>query len=337
MLLCRKHAFARAALVGNPSDGYHGKTLSVAIRDLQAQVVLAESDVINLVGNPEDENCFASVHDLVRDVRLHGYYGGVRLVKATLKKFVEYCATRGLSLHARNFTIRYSSIIPRQVGLAGSSAIIVATLRCLMDFYQVAIPREVQPSLALAVERDELGIAAGLQDRAVQVYEGLLFMDFGKDVVRQLHGFECGAYEPLDPALLPPLYLAYKPTAGEPTEVFHNDLRARFERGEAAVFDAMSVLAAIAAQARTALVARDADRLGRLMDENFDIRRLISSLPAAQVEMVDVARRAGASANFAGSGGAIIGTYSGEGAFRDLRTAMEAIGCVVLQPCVAAN
>jgi glucuronokinase len=54
------------------------------------------------------------------------------------------------------------------VGLAGSSAIIVATLRCLMEFYDVDIPPEVQPSLALSVERDELKIGAGLQDRVIQ-------------------------------------------------------------------------------------------------------------------------------------------------------------------------
>ena len=29
MLLIRKRAYARAGLVGNPSDGYHGKTISV--------------------------------------------------------------------------------------------------------------------------------------------------------------------------------------------------------------------------------------------------------------------------------------------------------------------
>ena len=65
--------------------------------------------------------------------------------------------------------------------MAGSSAIIVATLRCLMEFYGVEIPRQVPPSLVLSVETEELGIAAGLQDRVVQVYEGLVYMDFARD------------------------------------------------------------------------------------------------------------------------------------------------------------
>ena len=121
---------------------------------------------------------FRSIHELARDVQLHGYYGGIRLVKATIKRFVDYCEREGLALHERNFSVRYETNIPRQVGMAGSSAIIVATLRCLMEFYGVEIPLHVQPSLVLSVETEELGIAAGLQDRVIQCYEGLVYMDF---------------------------------------------------------------------------------------------------------------------------------------------------------------
>ncbi len=34
----------------------------------------------------------------------------------------------------------------------------MATTRALMEFYQVAIPLEVQPSFVLSVERDELAL-----------------------------------------------------------------------------------------------------------------------------------------------------------------------------------
>src|SRR2546421_3657785 len=169
MLLIRRRAYARAGLVGNPSDGYHGKTISISVRNFHAEVVLYEWDEVELILSDEDQSRFRSVQELARDVRLHGYYGGIRLVKATIKKFVEFCQRHGHVLHNRNFSIRYESTIPRQVGLAGSSAIIVATLRFLMEFYGVDIAREVQPSLALAVETEELGIAAGLQDRVIQV------------------------------------------------------------------------------------------------------------------------------------------------------------------------
>src|SRR5262249_4736853 len=160
-------------------------------------------------------------------------------------------------------------------GLAGSSAIIVATLRCLMDFYEVPIPLEVQPSLALSVETEELGITAGLQDRVIQVYEGLVFMDFAPEKMREQAGFPHGAYEPLDPTLLPPVYLAYSTDESEPTEVFHNDIRNRFNRGDLAVVKAMERCASLAAQAREAIRCCDHALLARLIDENFEMRRSI--------------------------------------------------------------
>ena len=45
-------------------------------------------------------------------------------------------------------------------------------------------------------------------------------------------GIPCYHYEPLDPSLLPPVYLAYHDALSEPTEVFHNDIRERFNRGD---------------------------------------------------------------------------------------------------------
>lgn len=74
-----------------------------------------------------------------------------------------------------------------QVGLAGSSAILTAALRAVLRFYgfgaedkaaAIGLSRDVLPAFVLGVESDELGIAAGLQDRVVQSYEGAVHMDF---------------------------------------------------------------------------------------------------------------------------------------------------------------
>lgn len=337
MELIRRRAYARAGLIGNPSDGYNGRTISFSIRNLWAEVALYEWDEIEIVWSHEDQSRFRSVRDLVHDVRLHGYYGGVRLVKATIKRFVEYCQKQGLTLHDRNFSIRYSSTIPRNVGLAGSSAIIVATLRALMDFYGVEIPLDVQPSLALSVETGELGITGGLQDRVIQCYEGLVSMDFSKETMVEKHGYKCGVYERLDPSLLPPVYVAYCDEFGEPTEIFHNNLRARFDRGDADVVNAMQTFASLAAQAREAILARDAQRLGQLMDTNFDTRRSICQLHSGHIDMIERARRVGASAKFAGSGGAIVGTYTDEAMFTALQRVLAPIQCVVFKPVITAD
>ena len=124
MEIIKTKAYARAGLLGNPSDGYNGKTISVCIPQYYAQVTLYEWEQVEIVPCLEDQSQFESVGDLVHDVVLHGYYGGVRLIKASIKRFVEYCHAKGETLHKRNFSIRYETKIPRQVGMAGSSAII---------------------------------------------------------------------------------------------------------------------------------------------------------------------------------------------------------------------
>jgi glucuronokinase len=336
-MIYHRQAHARAGLVGNPSDGYHGKTISIIVRNFWAEAVLYEWDTLEILPGKENQHRFDSVHDLVKDVKLHGYYGGVRLVKATIKKFVEYCYRLKIDLHKQNFSIRFESNIPRQVGLAGSSAIITATLRSLMDFYRVAIPKVVQPSLILSVENEELGITAGLQDRVIQVYEGLVYMDFARERMQETHGYAHGIYEPLDIGLLPPIYVAFKADVSEPTEVFHNDIRSRYRQGDVAVVQAMQTFAKLAEEAKAALLARDHAKLHWCMNTNFDTRRSIYQLAKGQVEMIDVARSVGASAKFAGSGGAIIGSYADEGMYEKLEEALGAIGCRVMKPLVGSR
>jgi glucuronokinase len=334
MEIIRNRAYARAGLLGNPSDGYNGKTISIIVRNFWAEVVLYEWDSVDIVQSRNDRARFRSIHDLTQDVRLHGYYGGIRLIKATIKRFVDYCRERNFTLHDRNFSVRYETYIPRQVGLAGSSSIIVATLRCLMKFYGIDIPIEQQPSLVLSVETEELGISAGLQDRVIQCYEGMVYMDFDRLVERKADGLAFYAYERLDPTPLPPIYVAYHNELAEPTEAFHNDIRGRYDSGESLVINAMKHLGQLTARGREALLNRDWKRLSALVDENFDTRRRIYKLPAWQVKMVETARRCGASAKFAGSGGAIIGVYRDETMFNELCHRLAAIGSDTIKPMV---
>jgi glucuronokinase len=332
MEIIRHRAYARAGLIGNPSDGYNGKTITVIVKNFWAQVTLYEWDRLEIVSSPNDESIFCSIHELTKDVRLHGYYGGIRLVKAAINGFADYCIQRGLPLHHRNFSIRYETTIPRQVGMAGSSAIIVAALRALMDFYGVVIPKPILPSLILSIERDQLGIMAGLQDRVAQVYEGCVYMNFSKDAMKTEDGFICGEYEDLPVSLLPPLYISYSTEFGEPTEIFHNNLRFRYDQGESAVVEAMQTFADLTRQTRELLLDKKPEHLGELLDRNFNLRRSICRLPKEHVLMVETARSCGASAKFAGSGGAIVGTYPDEETFIRLQTELKKIGCNTLKP-----
>ena len=160
----RTRSFARAGLLGNPSDGYFGKTLSFTFTQFGVELVMAESSRIRFQQGEVDDATFASMEEMSRNLRLYGYYGGIRLLKAASKRFFDYCQEKGLALPKRNFTVEYKINIPRLVGLSGSSAICSAMLKALMKFYEVEIPLEVQPTICLEAERDELGINCGFQD-----------------------------------------------------------------------------------------------------------------------------------------------------------------------------
>jgi glucuronokinase len=331
MLIVRKRCYARAGLLGNPSDGYNGKTISFILRNFWADVVLYEWDSVDIVLAEQDRARFRSIYDLSKDVELHGYYGGIRLIKATIKKFVDYCQTQGIVLHDQNFSVRYQTSIPQQVGLAGSSAIITATLYALMEFYGIDMPLPVRPTFVLAVE-GALGIAGGLQDRVIQCYEGMVYMDFAREKEKTVTGLKHYCYEPLDPTLLPHLYVAYHATLGEPTEVIHNDIRSRYNRGDPEIVEAMEDFAQLAQDGRQSILERDAVRLGQLIDQNFDLRNRICTLAPWQIQMVQVARSCGASAKFAGSGGAIVGVCQDAAMFQALTSQLEAIGSRVIRP-----
>lgn len=309
MAIIHTQAFARAGLIGNPSDGYFGKTISVTVRNFSAQVRLWESPRLTILPQRADRWDYADIGDLMHDVYLHGYYGGVRLIKAAIKKFHDYCRQQNISTPRKNFTIEYETNVPVRVGLAGSSAIVTATMRALLEFYGVQVPKPLLPGLILSVELDELKIGAGLQDRVIQVYQGCVFMDFAKSLMdQQGHG----NYQEIAPALLPPLYIAYHDNLAEGTEVTHNDLRARYNRCEKEVLDGIETWAGYAQQARDLILAGKGGEIGALMDANFDLRRKLIKISSGNIKLVETGRKFGASAKFAGSGGAIIGTYDGD-------------------------
>lgn len=330
----RTEAFARAGLVGNPSDGYFGKTISFVIRNYSARIELTEAKKIELVPNERDHSQFNSIDELVSDVALYGYYGGLRLLKATVKKFFHECRKRDVKLHERCFRLKYHSTIPARVGMAGSSAIITACLRALMKFYGVTdqnIPKAIQPNLVLSVETEELGIPAGLQDRVIQTFEGVVFMDFDKEKMERIGH---GGYEELDPKLLPPLYVAFKDKLGEGTEVPHNDIRKRWLAGDKEVHEAMKQWAALAQEVRDRIVAGKGHTIAPLLDANFDLRRKIygNMMAEGNVQMVEAARKVGCSAKFTGSGGAIVGTYESEAMYEKLVEKMRPLDVTVCKP-----
>ncbi len=316
--------------MGNPSDIFYGKTISSCVSNFCARATLVESERLRIEPHRIfDPTEFANLRELEAISSRDGYYGGIRLMLATCKRFSEHCRENNIRLDDRNYTISYDTNIPRQVGLGGSSAIIVSLWKGLMEFYGITdedIPLEIQPELVLSVETKELGIKAGLQDRVVQTYGGTVFMDFDRSIVDSLgHGL----YSRMDSSLLPSLFVAYIEDSGKDSGKMHNEVRFRFNQGDREIIDAMAAFAGYALEAKQVLEERDYKRFGELMNMNFDLRRRIygdSVIGARNLQMVEIARSLGAPAKFPGSGGAVIGIYEDEDQYNRLRHAYMSRG-----------
>jgi glucuronokinase len=325
------YGYARAGFLGNPSDGYFGKTLSFAMSNFRARALVYPSGRLEIKTSKADLPVFESLDDLYRVTRWRGYYGGIRIIQALIVRLIEYCRQQGIALPDRNFTLEYESNVPQRLGLGGSSAIITASLRALCEYYGLAIPLPVQANLVLETETHELDMPAGLQDRVIQAYQGLVYMDVSRELMEQ-RGY--GEYERLDPALLPNMYVAYRTSLSEGTEVFHNNLRERWRRGDPEVVNAMETWAGYAAEGRDCLLQRRYGRLDELINANFDLRSRIYQIDKGNLEMIHAARKAGATSTFAGSGGAIVGTYSDDEVFARLAEELKGIGVAVFKPKV---
>lgn len=287
---------ARAALAGNPSDGYGGAVLAVAFDDRAAWAQATPA-------------------------RAPRVAPGSRLVTAAVHRL-----ERVTGVAVSTCDIRWGTTIPRSVGLAGSSAIVIAVIRSLCASHDIDLAPDDLAHLALDVESEDLGIAAGLQDRVAQVYGGVTFMDF-----RSPHRFE-----PLDRHRLPPLVVAWREADGEDSGIVHGGLRERYAAGDRVVRESLHRLASLAHRARDAVLAGDRDELARCADGSFDARSAMLELAPGHVEMIEIARAAGAGANYAGSGGAIICVCRNAAHQRDVVEALTCRGCTALVPSVTA-
>lgn len=324
--MTRWAAPARVGILGNPSDGYGGRTLALALPQFEAAVTIEPSDRIELVGQPDDEPAWSSLSTMADHVDRHGYGTGPQLLAATIRTFVAVAASVDHDLKSDGFRLTYETAIPRQVGLGGSSALVIAALRGLADHFQFEIPDVILPSIALRVETTQLGLSAGLQDRVVQTYGGLVAMDFGDLVTDPRFGVGHGVYEPVDPTSLPPLFLAYRESAAQPSDGYHQRLRARYEEGDALTRETLRELAALVVEGRAALRWGDSERFASLIGRNMTLRRSLGPLPESQIELVDLAEALGTSATFAGSGGAVVGTYDNSDHFERLCDAYADVG-----------
>ncbi len=259
---------ARAAIAGNPSDGYLGAVLSVMVEDLAAEVTVNE----------------------------HGPRATVPIVDATLAALADHHGDPSI----RQLRAHSETSIPRSVGLAGSSALVIATIRAVNAFVGVEMAVTDVATLAHRIERVDLAIPGGWQDQIVQSH--------GRDCLMSFEGPAAAdvVVTPVDTSRIP-FFVAWTESP-EPSGVVHADLRQRMAAESAgALRDAMHRSADCARRAREAIVSHSVHDLKEAINATYDLRASMMTLDPRHASLVAAARAHGASANSAGSGGAIVG------------------------------
>jgi glucuronokinase len=270
---------ARAGLAGNPSDAYGGAAVAVPIPALAATVEVVDASSMRV---------------------------DLPLIAAAVARLVRHAGRDD-----DTFSVRWSTTIPREVGLAGSSALVIATMQALCQRWELTVPPLELAHLALAVETEDLGIAAGLMDRAVQAFGAPVLVD--GDGARALRL-----------ASAPALIVGWRASAAAPSHGVHGPLRARFDAGEADVVAAMDRLAALGHRAAAALEDGDHDALSACVTATWAERCALGIVGAPTAAMVDALAAMDVAATSAGSGGAVVGVLPAHADIDVVRTAVDA-------------
>jgi len=308
---------ARVGLVGNPSDGFGGAVLATVVPALAATVTATPIDGVVLDG-AGDHASWTSMDDWRTHVAEVGHGDEQRLISAALWTVADHLADRrGQGVH-----LRWTTTIPRSVGLAGSSALAVGVIDAAASAWGVDLDRRVIAALALRAERDVLGIAAGWQDRIVQSFGRTVLVDASHlDVVA---GIEVPMVSlPGDASIT--VLVGWHDGDAASSDDYHAPLR----RSPEALVAPMGELAALARDAAGAWQRGDAAAFGHAMDAGWAIRQSCAPLRPDHAALVELVRSTGVHATTPGSGGSVVAVSPDPAALERAVDALRAHGCQV--------
>ena len=281
----------RCGIVGNPSDMYGGSVLSCSVQERAECRLITDADALALTN--EDES--ATLHT-VADFAMRG--DKLDIARAALTFLQVNPETQKFALHLR-------TDIPMRAGLAGSTAMLAALVGALDAYLDLNLSPYHLSETMRKIEARVMGVVCGFQDQHMAVFGGLNFMDFaGKQSLEQRDEEPLATVEPLAalcPA--PPLLLAHTGVQHHSGTV-HQSPRQRWLAGEPLVVRHYETIGKMAIPGKRALIARDWQTLGALMNENHALIAELGGSGPANETLIAAARNAGAlGAKLAGAGG----------------------------------
>ncbi|RME84923.1 MAG: hypothetical protein D6775_04185 [Caldilineae bacterium] len=277
----------RAGIIGNPTDMYGGSVISCSV-PLRARVEITPADGLYL-------ECNGQVRRIATREDLRPRHDVFDLPRAIL----DY-----MQLPPLGCRVHYETAIPMRSGMAGSTALVVALLRALLAWQGRHPNRYSLAERARYIELNYLKVVCGYQDAYMATFGGLNYMDFrGKQFYRDAEAELFATIEPLaDHVSELPFVLAFTGVQHASSAV-HKPIRERWLEGEPQVVKAYERIGSLAREGKKALLLRDWDRLGELMNENHAIQRDLGGSGEVNERLIAAALEAGAlGAKLAGAG-----------------------------------
>lgn len=220
----------RAGIIGNPSDIYGGVVVSCSVpARARCRLTLGEEESL-----PED----------------------LRLWNAAIARFPLPSAAR----------VEWKTEIPRSSGLSGSTALLAATLACVLQARgqsDLLEDRIEYAELVRDIERYDAQVMCGFQDAYMITHGGLNCMDFaGKRPDRP------GPFGQISPIRAELPFLLITTGVERLSGAVHGPLAERWLRGEKRVVEAMEKITALGSFGAGALECEDWDDLALAMTEN---------------------------------------------------------------------
>jgi glucuronokinase len=327
MGIVRGEAYARAGLVGHPSDnfpefGFTGAVLALSVPNFSCTVEVWESPTLTI------QHCdrqYENWRQLLDHSAKYGIFDEEPFLRGGLSVFARYCKQHGLMRRVdRNISIRLAKTnIPRQLGLSGSSAIVTASIQALMHFYSLTnrdIPLSVQGWLILEAEK-EAAMKGGLQDKMTQAYGAaghhLLQMHFPVELRDRPEG-QSGIYQPLDSKILPRLAMIYTDQGAKRSHSVHSRWDVLFRTAKPRFIAAVKELPTLVDKAVKALQARDVKAFGKVLNRGFELRLATCGTSEMDMRVHEFCEKHGVPSNQTGSGGAAILVYEDPAQIRAL-------------------
>lgn len=267
MALTIAHAPGKVILFGEHAVVYGRPAVAVPVLDVQATAAVEDAlSGLGITIVAQDLNRTFSLFDAPRDDPLR------LIVSATLSRL-------GVGMQA-DLKITVSSAIPVARGLGSGAAVSTAIVRALAQHLGRWLTSRAVSDLVFETEKIYHGTPSGI-DNVVIAFEKPVY--FVKDKVMDVFWVE------------KPFQLVIGDTGiASPTRVAVGDVQAAWEQDRERYDEIFDEIGTLAQMGREAIEVGEVETMGRLMDANQELLRLIGVSSPELERLIEVARQGGA-------------------------------------------